>query len=45
MRTIQHYDRKKRFKYDVSEHIIQIAEVVVRDEEVFGERLVKDGDS
>jgi putative toxin-antitoxin system antitoxin component (TIGR02293 family) len=37
-RTIQRYTRRQRFKSNVSEHILQIAEVAARGEEVFGER-------
>ena len=37
-RTIQRYRRTHRFNRIVSEHILQIAEVVVRGEEVFGDR-------
>ena len=37
-RTIQRYGRSHRFKSSVSEHILQIAEVAARGEEVFGEK-------
>ena len=37
-RTIQRYERSHRFKSNVSEHILQIAEVAARGEEVFGEK-------
>ena len=37
-RTIQRYGRSRRFKSSVSEHILQIAEVAARGEEVFGEK-------
>jgi len=37
-RTIQRYRRDQRFKSNVSEHILQIAEVAARGEEVFGDR-------
>ena len=37
-RTIQRYSRTRRFKSSVSEHILQIAEVAARGEEVFGEK-------
>lgn len=37
-RTIQRYSRTHRFKSSVSEHILQIAEVAARGEEVFGEK-------
>ena len=37
-RTIQRYSPAKRFKSDVSEHILHIAEVAVRGAEVFGEK-------
>ena len=37
-RTIQRYGRTHRFKSNVSEHILQIAEVAARGEEVFGEK-------
>jgi putative toxin-antitoxin system antitoxin component (TIGR02293 family) len=37
-RTIQRYARTHRFKSSVSEHILQIAQVAARGEEVFGEK-------
>ncbi len=37
-RTIQRYSPTKRFRPDVSEHILQIAEVAARGAEVFGEK-------
>lgn len=37
-RTIQRYSPKKRFRAEVSDHILHIAEVAVRGEEVFGEK-------
>ncbi len=37
-RTIQRYRRDQRFKSNVSEHILQVAEVAARGEEVFGDR-------
>jgi putative toxin-antitoxin system antitoxin component (TIGR02293 family) len=37
-RTIQRYSPAKRFRSDVSEHILQIAEVAARGAEVFGEK-------
>jgi putative toxin-antitoxin system antitoxin component (TIGR02293 family) len=37
-RTIQRYSKTRRFKSSVSEHILQIAEVAARGEEVFGEK-------
>ena len=37
-RTIQRYRGEQRFKSSVSEHILHIAEVAARGEEVFGER-------
>ena len=37
-RTIQRYSPKKRFRAEVSGHILHIAEVAARGEEVFGDR-------
>jgi len=37
-RTIQRYARKKQFSPVISEHIIKIAEVTARGEEVFGDK-------
>ena len=37
-RTIQRYSPKKRFRSEVSGHILHIAEVAARGEEVFGDR-------
>ncbi|KQC12763.1 MAG: hypothetical protein APR63_10405 [Desulfuromonas sp. SDB] len=37
-RTIQRYDKGHSFKTTVSEHILQIAEVAARGEDVFGNR-------
>ncbi len=37
-RTIQRYSPEQRFRADVSDHILHVAEVAARGEEVFGDK-------